>query len=156
VADGKVHLIGNLVLGAALTGTTLALAPTYAPYVFVGSVIGTIITPDLDIDHKTETEHILNQIPGIGWLFGQAWYGYATLFRHRGLSHNLFLGTPGRILWSLLIIVVSMIFLYGIFSLAGLDYNPLAAIKYTVSLLLNPVLIASWWSMDIMHYILDI
>jgi len=155
VSDGFTHLIGNLILGGALTGTTFMLAREYTPYVFVGSVIGTVVTPDLDIDHKTITEQIMNQIPLVGWLFGQAWYGYALLANHRGLSHNLFLGTAGRVLWTLLIVAVCSVFFSGLMQLFGGITHPVDTMRHAVVLLLNPALLASWFLADCMHYLLD-
>jgi uncharacterized metal-binding protein len=155
MSDGQVHLIGNLIFGGALTGATFMLAREYTPYVFVGSVIGTIVTPDMDVDHKTETEQIMNQVPGIGWLFGQAWYGYALIANHRGLSHNLFLGTVGRVVWTLLIALVALIFISGLLQLFGVVFDPLATMRAFTAVMLNPVLLLSWLTMDCMHYLLD-
>jgi uncharacterized metal-binding protein len=156
VADGITHLIANLVMGGAIVGTVVIVAPEYLVPAFVGSVAGLIITPDMDVDHKTETEHIMWLIPPIGWLFESAFHSYALLFKHRGLSHNLFLGTLGRILWSLLDISIAAILLFGICELIGWHYDPTVGIKGAFMILSNPILVAAWWLQDIMHYILDL
>jgi len=156
VADGQTHLIGNLVLGSALTATTFIFARDYTLYVFVGAVLGLIVTPDLDIDHATETEHIMRMVPVIGVWFMAMYYPYALMFKHRGLSHNLFLGTIGRVAWTLVIVAVCALFFSGLMQLFGVITHPLDTLRYGVLLLLQPALLLAWWAQDIMHYTLDI
>ena len=156
MSSGVTHLYGNLIFGTAITGTVLWLQPDLAASVFIGAVAGMIITPDLDINHETITEQIMNQVPFLGWLFGQAWYGYALIANHRGLSHNLFLGTLGRVAWTLLISLVTLIFLFGLLQLIGISFDPIAVMRGLTLVLLNPVTLLAWFAQDVLHYILDI
>jgi uncharacterized metal-binding protein len=98
MADGEVHLLGNLALGTALVVGAHAIGLPLEP-VLVGAAFGTIITPDYDLEGKTVTEDVLRSIPLFGFMWQWSWYGYAMLFKHRGLSHNVFLGTLGRVGW---------------------------------------------------------
>ena len=131
------------------------LAREYTPYVFVGSMIGTIVTPDLDIDHATETERIMRMIPVAGIWFMTMYYPYALVASHRGLSHNLFLGTPGRVLWTLVIVAVCALFWSGLMQLLGGSAHPIDTMRYAVVLLLSPALLGAWFLADCMHYLLD-
>lgn len=100
MASGKAHFAGNVAAGLLATGITLRLAgPELASEVLVGATIGTIITPDLDLEGTTYTERLLRQVPGLGLLWQVLWYGYAMLTRHRGISHLPLVGTASRYLW---------------------------------------------------------
>lgn len=139
-----------------MTGTVYWLRPEYTVPVAIGSIAGLLITPDFDLEGKSITESALYIVPPLAWLWQQLWFGYALLFRHRGFSHNIILGTLGRVAWSLLIALVVMIFSFGLLQLLGITFDPLAAVRGLAGVLLNPIVLVCWWSQDILHYLLDI
>lgn len=67
--------------------------------IMTGATAGLFITPDIDQEGTTFEEARMNAIPVWGFLWQWAWYGYARLFAHRGISHWAFVGTATRLLY---------------------------------------------------------
>lgn len=120
----------------------------------VGGAIGAIVTPDFDIDHKTITEHAMLAIPVFGWLFMQSWYGYALLMRHRGWSHNFFVGTITRAIWLFVIIEFWYTFYYGVLT-RFTDATPIP-MNWMMDWVFAAQVYLAWWLQDIIHYLLDL
>lgn len=102
MASGKTHAAIAKVT-AHLSAVTLLYpeSPTKAAISF-GMLMGILITPDLDHHKKTYEETRLlkfNKKVGQLWM----WYTkpYAKIFKHRGMSHWLIVGTLTRVIWLL-------------------------------------------------------
>jgi uncharacterized metal-binding protein len=161
MASGQLHFTANVIAGTVLTSIAYLRAPepAMALYIGIGCLIGTIVTPDMDLEGTTYTERMMRKIPVFGWLWQQSWYGYALLFRHRGASHNLLLGTPSRIMWLGIIAVFWTVFLIGLLCVVqpGNDPDVLGRdIATTILSWVHPGLLLGWFAQDIAHYILDI
>jgi len=62
-----------------------------------GCVLGVIVSPDLDVDHRTYSETVL---PGVlGWVWTVYWWPYSRMFKHRESSHWVIIGTVLRVLY---------------------------------------------------------
>lgn len=98
------------------TGAVVAWL-TEAPMIGVdaafGCLLGIIVSPDLDIDHRTVSENVL---PGIlGWLWFIYWWPYAKLHKHRGSSHWPLIGTMVRVVygfWWLVLLDIELLKLW--------------------------------------------
>jgi len=99
---GKTHraitIIATVAVSCAILATTLGVDATL--YYAAGGAVGLVITPDADIDTKDSVEHkLLREIPLIGAAWYALWWPYARMFRHRGVSHWLVIGTLTRLLY---------------------------------------------------------
>lgn len=144
MANGSVHFKANVLCGLS----TLALLNINNNTIYIdtiqvhidniqvsiGLLLGTIITPDYDFD-KIYIKKIIKKIPVLGFLWNLYWYPYSKLFKHRGLSHNVLLGTLTRFLYLSLPIL-----LFCLFNNISFTY---------IYILLG------WYIQDFIHYILD-
>jgi len=104
MSRGKTHLRFNLLVGSIITGLLFGLGLKWIIVVsFVaGYLFSTLIfSPDSD----------LNLSKKASWL-RPILYPYSLLFKHRGLSHNIFLGTLTRLVYGLVVVFVFYLVLY--------------------------------------------
>lgn len=101
MASGKTHA---RIAGVVAVGTAVAspwLAAEYGADAAVGAVAGALmgylVTPDLDHHFRTHEEQRIKRIPIVGQYWLDLAAGYASRYRHRGVSHVLILGTVTRI-----------------------------------------------------------
>ena len=104
MADGRTH-------AKIASGVTLAVSAAALPVgvhdaaaalaLVVGAVAGFAISPDLDLEGRTEDEARIWRIsPVLGFLWQTYWYPYALLIPHRHwLSHAPGIGTLIRMLY---------------------------------------------------------
>lgn len=93
MASGKFHDRFNLLTGSLIAGYLIGVEKSIPVVVMfiIGWLISTLIfSPDTDIMPKKRA--------GILQLF---LYPYAILFKHRGISHNVFLGTLTRLIYGM-------------------------------------------------------
>lgn len=157
MASGKVHFAGNIINGTILTVSTYIYSKEIVPLVIIGSILGTLITPDMDLEGTTFTEKLMRKIPIIGFIWQISWYPYALLAKHRGLSHNIFLGTLGRILWLMIIITIYTILVFGFYTLLNQQItlqpmNWFSNIEFTQVFIIFII----WALQDCNHYGLDL
>lgn len=158
MADGQTHFLWNVIGGATLTALAIRYLPTDQDwqYVAVGSLIGSIITPDMDLEGRTHTENLMRKIPVVGLLFQFSWYPYAVLTNHRGMSHNLLLGTPSRMLYGLLLLLFWLTFVSGmVYQLGGVPDTLITGIWDFIVQPRGGYLLLAWYAQDIVHYVLD-
>lgn len=85
----------------------------------IGYLLGTtILTPDVDLGP--------NRFAGLSKLF---LYPYSLIFKHRGVSHSIFLGTLTRVLYALLISWIVLYIGSLLFTREQMGLAPLAYIK---------------------------
>lgn len=81
----------------------------------LGCLLGIIFSPDLDLPIFTTAEQVWFKIPIIGdflaHFWSYFWYRYARHMKHRGLSHNLFLGTLTRVIYFIVGVPLNLIYL---------------------------------------------
>lgn len=91
MANGKQH--GNATRFLASTLMTSHLVYTHSHEtlaLYVGCLFGLICDPDLDIDHKTESEQRVYRFNRVlGFLWHKFWLPYALLIPHRHWSSHL-------------------------------------------------------------------
>lgn len=116
--SGKVHarIAGTLLLPLTVAGSYLYMAdPALSIGWFAGSVMGILITPDIDQDGTTLEEarfYRISFLAGILWQW--LWWPYARIFKHRGVSHMYLIGTATRFLYiNYVIIPVICVFITG-------------------------------------------
>lgn len=104
MASGRAHATASLLL--AISGIPIAIwtrDPLAGLCCAAGSACGVVLSPDLDVDHRTESEEVVWRfgcLPGL--VFQWYWTGYALAIGHRkALSHIPGLGTTGRVLYAL-------------------------------------------------------
>jgi uncharacterized metal-binding protein len=68
----------------------------------VGCLSGIVLSPDLDVDHRTSSEQVFWRMGcGPGFLFQVWWYPYGLAFKHRSVwSHLPGVGTAIRVLYA--------------------------------------------------------
>ena len=99
MSSGKVHAAANIaVLGATLYLVSPRLPVDLAAGATVGAILGTLITPDIDLIGITHEEYRMYR--WFGWLGGGLWWlfwrRYAETHSHRGRSHAPLVGTLDR------------------------------------------------------------
>lgn len=104
MSDGARHGLISLILAPlAFLSALLFCDWRHALTVALGcAVLGVVISPDLDLPGLTEAETVWKRLPfPFGQLMSGVWYTlwlpYATVCRHRGISHWPLIGTLTRI-----------------------------------------------------------
>ena len=106
MASGKWHDRFSLIFGAVLTGPLIALGLNLAVALSftVGYLFATLMfSPDTDVMPKKRS--------GILQFF---LYPYSILFKHRGLSHMIVIGTLTRIFYGLIVCSIAFYVLHGL------------------------------------------
>jgi len=120
----------------------------------LGCLSGIILSPDLDVEHRTESEYLIYRVLGkfLGAIWFAFWWPYGKMIPHRSpLSHAPILGT-----------IIRILYIYG---LGGILWFAFAwAITGHGTWLpmpnwLHPL--AFWWLIglifaDALHYIMDV
>lgn len=119
MADGASHSrFGKLIIAgdAALATygvyrTDGLITPSFAIGTVVGSVLGWLMPPDLDLPMRTYDEwRVLKRLPHFGKLWVGFWASYGQMFDHRKISHRFILGTISRMLWIVRHVILSIFF----------------------------------------------
>jgi uncharacterized metal-binding protein len=157
MASGREHFIANCLWGGGLSLVAWSFLPReQAIYFTTGCLIGALATPDLDIDHRTFTEELMWGFAPFGWFYQQFWYGYALAFKHRGLSHNVILGTAGRVLWATLIILCIAAAISGVAAWLHIySGSALLTAEMVILFMLQPALLLGWFLQDVNHLAMD-
>lgn len=159
MADGKSHSrygVAGIAIAAGISGLCI-YNNNYelAGGIFVGSILGWLMPPDLDLPQRTYDEHrIINLNPIAGTIWVGFWASYGQVFKHRGISHTPVIGTLTRVFW-LFRHMIAYIFVTIILSWTGLltisDEINLPSIS--TSILLGIFL--GWVFQDFIHLSLD-
>lgn len=152
MASGTKHLNANVGFGLTTLLTTSVLT-MYSNtiqidniYLAIGLLLGTIITPDYDFN-KIYIKKLIKKIPVLGFFWNLYWYPYSLLFKHRGISHNLILGTITRVIYLCLPLFIYILYAYhNKIDLTFINNIDLIKIIYMLS---------GWYIQDFIHYILD-
>lgn len=147
MANGKTHAAANLVvLGVTLYVVAPRLPVDLATGATVGAILGTLITPDLDLIGRTHEEYRMYR--WFGWFGGGLWEwfwrGYAATHHHRGRSHAPITGTLGR--WGYVTIRLSPLIALAMYQFwpVWLSWFPALLMAFAFNVL-----------QDITHLILD-
>lgn len=148
MANGTKHLNANIVGGLGIytllniSNNTIYIDSSYiyidSSMLGIGLILGTIITPDYDFN-KIYVKKLIKKIPVLGFFWNLYWYPYSLLFKHRGISHNLILGTITRVIY----LCLPIIFLY----ILGYIHIQIEYIYVYI--------IIGWYLQDFIHYTLD-
>lgn len=95
MAKGRTHDAFNLFFGMVATGVLIGLGLDFFvwPFFLIGWLFATLIfSPDTDIMPKKRS--------GLLQFF---LYPYSILFKHRGLSHGIILGTLSRVAYAIIL-----------------------------------------------------
>lgn len=125
--------------------------------VLAGGIAGWLITPDVDVDGSTHEEQRWFRInPVLGHLWHCFWYIYGECFKHRGVSHVLFIGTLTRIFYIVIQFTIIQL-LWMIFSNSNLVGSDLFFVNlYNSFPYFCHALYFSWSLQDLIHIIFDI
>lgn len=146
--NGRVHFKSNVISGILLVGggLILRLEPEYIAAIGLGSIAGTLITPDYDLD-KNMPKNVLTKLNPWKWM----WYPYRKIAKHRGfISHSPILSTAIRVLYLVLWFAVGC--LAAMF--LGFDVWPLLNINQT-QLIFWCFMLGAWMFQDLVHIFLD-
>lgn len=116
MSNGTIH--GKVTLALIPSSFTIgfAISPNITDGLFsmLGCILGLIIEPDLDVDHKTKSEYRVYKIfKPFGALWYYIWLPYAKLMPHRHfLSHAPIIGTILRYFY-LSTVILLLSFLFG-------------------------------------------
>lgn len=154
MADGRTHTHATTAVLAAgtLLGIGIILQSPTAPALagvagtWCGLVAGHLVTPDIDHHHTTIEEGRFLRVFGLlGWLWIAFWWPYRQVFRHRGWSHTVPVGTLSRVLY-----LAGPAYLLYWFSGATLSPEQIAYLPpFTLAFL------AGWMLQDLVHLALD-
>ena len=158
MSAGYVHTKASLMLaGGFVLGTVISWDITNLQYV-AGSLIGVMITPDLDVDAGFSGDKYIRN--SLGWfaerIWKVIWYFYRRSLKHGGeLSHFPIISTIGRILYLFgLFIVLPHVIYYWIF-------QPTWDLRYVLEWYFDGIL--SGWRIvvgligsDVIHWSLDV
>ena len=134
MANGKDHLIVNSLIGVTyVTSFNNKINNDNFLYVCIGLFIGTLITPDYDLE-TIVTKEMIKKVPIIGNLWNTYWKLYAKNFTHRGVSHDPIIGTLTRAI-------------YGFWWIFFFDDIQTDILFY---------ILTGWYIQDFSHYILDL
>lgn len=110
--SGRTHLNVNMALGIVVVPIVcLWVAPTneIAVSFSAGYIVGSLfMSPDLDVDFYSINQWNVKKYFGgiVGKLYAWYWYPYARLFKHRGISHWVGLGTITRLAYASIPLIV--------------------------------------------------
>lgn len=160
MSAGHTHLRASLILASAFSVGAIIISRPEMLECAVGAIVGTIITPDLDVDKAFIGDKIVYKRTGwLGkklWLF--FWKPYKTSMKHgRFASHFPIFGTFVRLLYIFYLLIVPF---YAVYFLI------LRLSNYNLDLIYEGVwwckmLFVSWYTVglcasDLIHYCLDI
>lgn len=154
MASGVAHR--RATIAAAIPVALITLHATngckeFAILAGVGCLCGIPLSPDLDVDSKTEAEKTFWRAGTLpGYAYQLLWYPYALALPHRHpLSHLPIIGTLGRLAYIQAWIWLARIHARGIL---GLDFNPLFWLR-------EPLYTAAWvfglMVSDALHWLMD-
>src|SRR4030043_2180311 len=109
MSDGKTHIKASLILAGGFgLGAVFTLSPSGVLY-SVGSLLGIMLSPDLDLDVRNVSSKIMRK--KVGWFAEKAWdvfwHYYRKSLKHGSpLSHLPVVGTLGRIFYIFLFIII--------------------------------------------------
>jgi len=103
MSSGKIHK--KATTGLALLSTPLLLwcavnVREAIIFIIPGILLGILITPDLDIDHRIVSHRVMRNVFGriFGYYWYYLWHSYSIAFTHRSMwSHAPFIGTLVRL-----------------------------------------------------------
>lgn len=103
MSSGKAHARASLLLSASGVPVALWTRDPLAGLVYAaGCASGVVLSPDLDVDHKTKSEEVVWRWGGaLGFVYQVYWYPYALAFKHRSFwSHFPGISTALRALYA--------------------------------------------------------
>lgn len=125
----------------------------------VGSMVGTIITPDLDVDKNYIGDKIVEE--RVGWIGKRVWVWfwkpYKTSFKHgRFASHFPLFSSFVRLAYLYFMLILPFYAVYFL-TLHSWNYNTwlMQELMFWVTIFLNPYFFYGLASSDLIHYALD-
>lgn len=158
MADGKTHLRVALVTDVFFSAGAFYLYTqgygAEAVGVMTGALLGTLITPDYDVNGSTITEKLMRHYLGVvgDWWVAE-WHLYALWNKHRGrFSHKHLIGTVTRAIYLIWRLWERAVFLVGLHALYG---TPLIQFGGELPGGLLVSLLLVWAIHDSLHIIYD-
>ncbi len=152
---GTEHKIANVATGVFLTATTFLVFERVDLTVAaaVGSMIGTVITPDYDLDSHLPRS-FMTRLPFISLMWGFMWWPYQRSVKHRSwFSHSPFVSTVLRALYMFFWFTVCslVLFLMGITSVWSFDALLWMYDNFQITLMV----FVCWMFQDLVHLFQD-
>lgn len=155
MSDGRTHRRANIIFGAIATGSSIigGLPLPVSAAVFAGSVAGTIVTCDMDVNAALPAS-FMTKIPVVRRIWKFIWRPYQLLVKHRSFwSHFPFVGTTGRVLY-LMTWLLGTIWILNIFGFATTPEDVVLFILDNTEFF--GVMFFVWCIQDFIHFVLDI
>ncbi len=155
MSTGVVHMKATVVLSvpAGLLAYSLGAGTGGAAACFAGALTGILLSPDLDVDHRTHSEYVVYHYLGkfLGALWFAFWWPYAKFIPHRHpLSHWPLVGTLGRLLYLSIFGFILWLGVAIIFPGVSPPPTALPAIPYGLRWAIVGLALA-----DILHFLMD-
>lgn len=156
MSSGRTHVKASVILSAGfLVGSLVQMDPTIVKCA-AGSMIGVLITPDLDVDRTMVANKIiktkLGQAPE--WVWRKFWRAYATSCKHgQFMSHFPVFGTTVRLayIYFLCILVPHAL----IYLALRPDWSLAYVLEWYAVRALDPMVVYGLMASDLIHYALD-
>lgn len=153
--SGRTHALATTLTAAIVSPTLVILAaqPINSALAFAsGCMAGILLTPDLDVDHRTQSYSVIRR--SFGWFIAEAWYWfwlpYARLLPHRSpWSHTPIIGTLLRLAYLLFIPMIlwgALQMAFNLPQLPELSWHPLWGWAITGLMLVDTVHIFMDWA----------
>lgn len=145
--NGEQHKIANIYAGGVMT-TVVHLVfgnPGFTTAAALGSVVGTIVTPDLDL---VVPSNFFSRLPIINFLWMCLWWPYKKMVKHRSfVSHSPLVSTIIRLIYMLIWFTA-----FGV--LFGVDFNVIGEFLAD-NFEATAVFFTCWVFQDVVHLWLD-
>lgn len=145
--NGKQHKIANIYAGGVMVTTTQLVFQNIDLTIaaVIGSTVGTVVTPDLDL---VVPSNFFSKLPIINFFWMCMWWPYKKLVRHRSwVSHSPLVSTILRLLY--------MWFYFSLFLFAfGGDFNYVYS-GIWLNIEFYMMLFFCWVVQDLVHLWLD-
>ena len=160
MSAGHVHVKSSLILAASFSLAAMYSFDARLLVCTAGAMVGTVLTPDLDVDKSFVGDKIIEQ--RVGW-FGKKiwllfWKPYKTSCKHgRFMSHFPVFSTFVRLSYIYFMTIIPFYLIYSLIFPSG--YFKVELINecyYWVKMFLNPFFFYGLASSDLTHFFLDI
>jgi len=154
MAEGKGHAIASVAIGGIGAGAIHSLQMPGALSFGIGSVMGILLSPDLDMLEGSYSFHVVRSVLGKtgGFAWRLLWLPYAAVVKHRSrLSHWPVLGTTIRIFYLMVLFLVVLAMSNIIIATAWDNVIMFITSNLETCLLIFAGLVGS----DITHFLLD-
>lgn len=160
MSAGYVHLKSSLILAASFSVAAMVYLEPKLLLCTAGSIVGTVLTPDLDVDKAFIGDKIIEK--RVGWLGKRVWLlfwkQYKTSCKHgRFMSHFPIFSTFVRLSYIYFMTIIPFYLIYSlIFPTGYFKVELINEYYYWVKVFMNAFFFYGLASSDLIHWALDV